>query len=119
MSRGSKRVLFGCSCAAVGIIGLCMILSLGFVFTSCAFNQYIIAAGLPNPDAGFQTGTVVGYNVYIWECYQGKRIAIYHETSEMYSGPYKREEVPCGEMTSIEKSLANVPKRPLNPNAFW
>ncbi len=119
MSRRSRRALFGCSCAALGIVGLCIILSLVFLFTSCSFNKYVVAAGLPAPDTAFQTGTVVGYNVYIWECYQGKRIVLYNETSEMRAGPFKREEAPCQGTTDIEKALANVSKRALNPKAFW
>ncbi len=109
----------GCSYAAVGIIGLCILLSCGFLLTSCSFNKYIVAAGLPNPDSAFQTGTVVGYNVYIWECYQGRKIVLYNVTSEMVSRAFKREEAPCNGMTNIEKSLADVPKRALNPQWFW
>ncbi len=119
MSNRSRRVLFGCSGAVLSIVLLCVILSLGYLLTSCSFNKYVVAAGLPAPDAGFQTGTVAGYNVYVWNCYQGKKIVLYNVTSELLAREYKREEAPCGGTTDIETKLAKEPQRALNPASFW
>ncbi len=119
MARRPRRVLFGCSGVLLLIVLLCVIVSLGYLLTSCSFNKYVVAAGLPSPDAGFQTGTVAGYNVYVWNCYQGKKIVLYNVTSEMLSREYKREEAPCGGTTEIEKTLANQSRRQLNPASFW
>ncbi len=113
------RVVGACLGISAGIF-LCGALALMvFLFTSCSFNKYIVAAGLPAPDAGFQTGTVFGYNVWIWDCHEGKRIVLYEETSEMYAGPFKREEAKCGEQTDIEVKLASEKTRPMDPRYFW
>lgn len=108
---------------AVGILValalLCTVSALAFLLSSCSFNKYIVAAGLPAPDRAFQTGTIYGVDVYVWECYQGKHIVLHRNSSEMAAGPFTREEAACGDTTSIEKQLASTPTRPLNPDHFW
>ena len=90
------------------------------VFTACTSNKYIAAAGLPAPDRGYQTGTIYGYDVWIWDCYQNKHIAVYRSSAEMTAGMYERQETPCGQLTPIEQKLANdEPKRTRDPSAFW
>lgn len=90
------------------------------IFTAFTSNKYIAAAGLPAPDRGFQTGSIYGYDVWLWDCYQNKHIAVYRTSAEMTAGLYERQEVPCGELTPIETQLANVePKRDRDPSAFW
>lgn len=114
------KIVGGC-CGLLTALGvIAMLAVVVFTFTSCGFNRYIVGAGLPQPDSAFQTGTVVGYNVYIWECYQDKRIVLYNPTSEMWIGPFKREEVKCGEKTPIELQLANEKQiRTFDPKNFW
>lgn len=90
------------------------------VFTACTSNKYIAAAGLPDPDRGYQTGTIYGYDLWIWECYQGKHIVVSRYSSEMTRGLYNREVTPCGELTPIELQVADVEqKRDFDPSAFW
>lgn len=89
------------------------------LLAACLSNKNAVAAGLPAPNSGFQTGTVFGYDVYIWDCYQDKRIVVYRESAEMRVGPYMREEAECGGMTPIETKLANERKRTLDPSRFW
>lgn len=98
---------------------LCLTATFVLFLTSCSSNKYVVAAGLPKPDRGFQTGTVYGIDVYVWECYQGKHIVLHRNSSEMTVGPYTREEAACGETTPIEKQLANTARHPLNPDSFW
>lgn len=121
MSRLSGNSRRGCGClsALAGVTCLAAVLVVLFLLSSCSFNKYVIAAGLPNPDSAFQTGTAAGYNVYIWECYQGKRIVLYNVTTELLSRPYEREETACGGTTEFEKKVANERKRELDPKRFW
>lgn len=114
------KFLYGC-CGGLTVLGVIAVLAVvAFAFTSCGFNRYIVGAGLPQPDRAFQTGTVVGYNVYVWDCYQGKRIVLYNPTSEMWIGPFKREETQCGGQTPFEQRLMNeTQKRTLDPKGFW
>lgn len=103
----------------VGLLLLCAAGVVVIVLSSCSVNKYVIAAGLPTPDRAYQTGSLYGYNVYIWDCYQNKHIVLYHYTSEMTSGAFSREESACGATTPIETKLAPEKKRDLRPSAFW
>ena len=100
------------------LFNICIIL-LAFLLSSCASNKNAIAAGLPDPDTGFTTGSVTGYNVYIWECYQGKRIVIFNTSAEFTSTDYQLQEAVCEETTPIEEQLKNESKSDLDPNLFW
>lgn len=99
-------------------VGVILILSI--LLVSCGSNKHDIAAGLPAPDAAFMTGVAAGYNVFIWECHQGRRIVIYKESGEMWSSSYRREESVCGSQTPIEITLADAKaKRDIDPKEFW
>ncbi|MBI4674023.1 MAG: hypothetical protein HY741_20445 [Chloroflexi bacterium] len=103
----------------IAIPALCLLGIIALLFTSCSFNKYWVASDLPKPDHGFQTGTVAGYNVYVWDCFRNKHVVLYNETAEFRSGPYKREESACGVMTPTEEKLLPQSTRELNPNLFW
>lgn len=116
-SRGAKMSL-GCLGAIMVLTVMC-VLGLGFfLFTSCSFNKPLVASDLPKPDRAFQTGTAVGYNVYVWDCYQNKHVVVFNETSEFRSGPYVREESACGTLTPMEEKLLPQKRRDLDPNRF-
>lgn len=116
-SRGGK---FALGCLGVLLVGsmLCVVGLVYFLLTSCAVNKPLVASDLPKPDYAFQTGTVAGYNVYVWECYRDKHIVVYNFTGEMFSGPYKREESACGTLTPIEEAALPQKRRDLDPNRF-
>lgn len=114
-----NKTLIACLTAMGGVVCLLVVLFGIFLFTSCSFNKPLVASGLPDPDRAFQTGTVAGYNIYVWECYQGKHIVVFNVTAEMTSGAYQRQEVACGEMTEIEKAVAKERIRELDPKRFW
>ncbi len=105
--------------AAVIFLLLCTAGVMIVVFSFSPFNKYIVATGLPDPDSAYQTGTLYGYDVYIWECYQGKRIVVYRYSSEMTAGAYSREETACGGVTGIEEKLAGERKRERGAGGFW
>lgn len=116
----ARRTKLAAGCVTVFVI-LSVLACLGaiiFLFTACSFNKPLVAGDLPTPDRAFQTGTVAGYNVYIWDCFQNKHIVVYNATGEMYSGPYKREESACGTMTPMEEKTLPDRKRDLDPNGF-
>lgn len=114
-----NKIAAGCIAVVVAIPLLLCLGALVFLFTSCSFNKPLVAAGLPNPDRAFQTGTVAGYNVYIWDCYQNKHIVVYNFSGEMYSAAYERQESECGTMTPMEAELLPEKRRDLDPNNFW
>jgi hypothetical protein len=105
-----------------GVVALLLVCCGGiviFLLSSSPLNKYVVAAGLPEPDRAYQTGTIYGYNLYVWNCYQNKHIVVFHWTSEMTSHPFSREEAACGATTPIETQLAGEKTRELDPNRFW
>ncbi len=114
-----SKIAAGCIAVLVAIPALACLGAIIFLFTSCSFNKPLVAGGLPNPDRAFQTGTVAGYNVYIWDCFQNKHIVVYNFTGEMYSAAFEREESVCGAMTPMEEKLLPEKRRDLDPNNFW
>ena len=114
----NRKTLFGCLSAVLGGLCLCVVLGAVILLSSCHFNKPLVASGLPDPDKAFQTGMAHGYQVYIWECYRNQRIAIYTFVGT-YAGAYEREQAACGELTEIEKKLANERRWELDPKQFW
>lgn len=57
------------------------------------------------PDRSCRTGSVHGYDVYIWECREGQREVVYYYSAEMSCKEPEKETAACGERTPIEKEL--------------
>jgi hypothetical protein len=116
MPSNRRKWLFA---AGITLTLFCTLAVCAVIFTACTSNKYFAAAGLPDPDRGYQTGTIYGYDVYIWDCYQGKRIVVWRTSAEMTVGQYAREEAACGGQTPIEIRLADEEKRERDPSSFW
>jgi hypothetical protein len=102
-----------------GLLLFCALIGGALIFTTCTSGKYLTAAGLPDPDEGYQTGTIYGYDVYIWDCFQGERVVLWRTSAEMTVGQYTRETTACGGQTAIEIKLANEKKRARDPANFW
>jgi hypothetical protein len=61
------------------------------------------------PDRSCQTGSLEGYDVYIWDCRSGhgqrEREVVYQRSAEMSCDEPEKETAPCGEPTPIEEEL--------------
>lgn len=57
------------------------------------------------PNMSCQTGSTHGYELYVWSCYEQKRVAIYQASAEMSCEAPVKETVECGELTPIEVQL--------------
>lgn len=51
--------------------------------------------------------------MYIWNCYEGKRVIIYKHTSEWSGGPAQKVTAQCGEKATIEIEFEKESKRDL------
>lgn len=102
---------------ALGCFAALLVLSL----TACGSNRDSIAKGLPAPDRGFRIKEEASLDVYLWDCYQGKHIAIFRRNAEIYASDYERQEVACELKTPIEQSVALEGLSPVNldPATFW
>lgn len=59
------------------------------------------------PDRSCRTGSVSGYDVYIWECRNDQREVVYYHSAEMSCSEPQKETAPCGERTPIEEELGD------------
>ncbi len=108
--------------AALACIGILAACGIGFLWLldNTSLNQISVASGLPDPDIAFYTGASHGLNVFVWECFKQKRIAIFKSTGEYgYASKWERQEAACGELTAIEKSIPEKERRPTDVKYFW
>jgi hypothetical protein len=57
------------------------------------------------PGQQCRSGAEAGYDVFVWECHEGKRVAIYQYSTPLSRRQPVREETPCGGRTPIEERL--------------
>ena len=57
------------------------------------------------PDQSCSTGSVHGFDVYIWHCLRGQRVVVAQYSAEMQCRPPERAVAPCGTLTTIEVKL--------------
>lgn len=115
--RGTR--FFGKSQALIALCFFTSLLVLGLA--ACSSNRDSIAKGLPAPDRGFRISEEASLDVYLWNCNQGKHIAIFRRNAEIYATDYERQQVPCNQTTPIEQSVALEGLTPVNldPATFW
>ena len=61
------------------------------------------------PDRSCSTGSVHGYDVYIWDCLRGQHVVVAQYSSEMSCSSPVREVSACGTHTPLEARLALTP----------
>ena len=71
------------------------------------------------PDQSDRTGSVAGYDVYVWECLDGKRTVIYQWSAEMSCRRAEMQQVDCSEVTPFEKEIENEAKEPVPSMMVW
>ena len=77
---------------------------------------------LTPPDQSCRTGGGVGHDVWIWECYENRRVVIYQYCGGFVGcRPAEREETACGGCTPFERSHAEylAPCRPVPEGQRW
>jgi hypothetical protein len=71
MKSGKTAICFAVICASAALV-------------CCCRNPWSVFPDMPGPpDQSFRTGSVEGYDVYIWECLNGERTVIYQYSAEM------------------------------------
>jgi hypothetical protein len=100
----------------------CLVLSCGagLVWVKVFGSRDFVASGLPDPDSAFMTGIEYGLDVYVWECYNVKHIAVFRYSGYSSLTIWQRQESACGQFTDIEKQTdGTFSRRPTNPKLFW
>jgi hypothetical protein len=57
------------------------------------------------PDVTCRTGLVAGWDVWVWKCVDGERVAIAKESAEMFTSTARKDTAPCGTLTALEQRI--------------
>jgi hypothetical protein len=77
---------------------------------SCARDPWKTYPMDSPPDITCRVGSVAGWNVWIWTCVDGERVAIGKHSAEMYSGAPEKDTAACGTVTALEQRIG-IPDR--------
>ena len=98
---------------------LSLYLLLALLLSGCCRRAWKVYRELPTPDEAYITGSTHGYTVYIWNCYNNKRVVVYQFSAEMSCKYPEKEEVACGEQAEIEKEVEGQKKKPITDLKNW
>ena len=104
------------------ILTVLLSLSLVLAAVSCCRRPWKVFPDMPgSPDQSYMTGTVYGYDVYIWECVKGERIVVFQYFAEMSCRKAEMQKVACGRQAPIEKEIErmNMEKKPVPDDLSW
>ena len=75
------------------------------------------------PDHSCSTGgSTHGDDVYVWDCYRGRRVVVSQYSSEMMCSGAESDSAPCGQQTALERKLglaAGACTRGARPGREW
>ena len=78
----------------------------GLLAAGCSDRPWETFPSDTPPDRECRTGGDGGYDLYVWECAGGRRVAIYQFCAGLTGcRAAEREEVACGERTPIEVQI--------------
>lgn len=95
---------------------LYFLIFLNLSILNCRISYFFQTIALPKPDKHLHTGTFMGYEIFLWNCLNEKRIVVYRWETEMSFvdfDPYHKEESFCNEMTEFEKRNGNLHSKEL------
>ena len=95
-----------------------VLLTLGLL--ACSRHPWT-AADAPKapPDEQFRTGVEVGYDAWIWHCYEGKRVVITQSGSACFGTSAPRtSRGPCGAPLETEKDVPDERSRHAVPDGY-
>ena len=82
-------------------------LSIVFGLAGCSPDPWVAYPSSKAPDQQCRTGGEAGYDVYLWYCVGGHRIAVFQYCTGMTGCRDPEKQVSaCGAKTSIERELA-------------
>lgn len=82
-----------------------LLILIALFFTGCCQTPWETYKISTHPDRSCRTGTTHGYDVYIWNCQNNQKVALYQYSTEMSCQKPQKETASCGELTPIEKTL--------------
>ncbi len=100
---------------------LLTIILIATTLSSCCARAWKVFRELPPPDESYRTGLggTHGYDVYIWNCHEDKRVVVFSFSAEMSCKGPEKEETECGGMTPLEVTLREVKKDSVPEMMRW
>lgn len=90
-----------------------------FILSGCCSKSWTKFSGMQPPDQSYRTGSDGGYDVYIWNCLNNRRVAIYKFTASFTCREPERQTTECGGVTPIEVELKDAIKRKVPDSLNW
>jgi len=109
----------GATAAMTRYINYAAIAMITIFLGACCTQPWNRFPQLKRPDTSYRTGHSHGYDLYIWECREGKRMVVYRHAGGMTCSEPVLETAPCGGQTPIEKKLASEEKRLVPDQQKW
>jgi hypothetical protein len=85
----------------------------------CFADPWNVYAMDTPPDVSCRTGHLGGWDVWIWTCVDGERVAIGRQFGEMYSGPVHKDTAACGGVTDLERDARLDDHGRCGPGRTW
>ncbi len=71
------------------------------------------------PDEQFRTGVEVGYDAWIWNCYEGQRVVVTQSSSACFGASKAQiQKGPCGAPMEVEKRFPERERRDPIPDGY-
>jgi hypothetical protein len=78
----------------------------GLTLSGCCRDPWSAHPMPVPPDHACATGSGThGDDVYVWDCYQGKRVVVSQYSAEMSCSAPRQDTAPCGAVTKLETDL--------------
>src|ERR1700733_10728611 len=78
--------------------------------TSCMRDPWKTYPMDTPPDITCRVGSVAGWNVWVWKCVDGERVAIGKHSAEMVTSAPEKDTAACGTVTALEQRIG-IPDR--------
>ena len=89
--------------------GGCAVILVALIAAGCCSDPWRVYPEHTAPDRTCSTGSVAGYDVYIWDCLRGQHVVVAQWSGEMSCRSPVQERSACGTLTPLESTLALTP----------
>jgi len=107
------------TCYSLPFMGIGLILFALAAVTGCCSESWVKFPVMQGPDLSYRTGADGGYDVYIWNCMNNRRVVIYKFTASFTCREPEKQTSQCGEITPIEAELKDTSKRRVPDSLLW
>ena len=85
------------------------LLAIAAALGGCCHDPWVAHPEAVPPDRSCSTGSVQGWDVYVWDCLRGEHVVVAQYSAEMTCEAPVRETSACGTTTPLEDKLGLTP----------